>query len=48
LPLHKLRCKKTELDSVDDFVGVDVGKGQHHAIAPDKTEKRLLKALVHG
>lgn len=33
-------------DSVDVFVGVDVGKGEHHAVALDKTGKRLFdKAL---
>jgi transposase len=33
-------------DSVDVFVGVDVGKGEHHAMALDKTGKRLFdKAL---
>ena len=33
-------------DRVDVFVGVDVGKGEHHAVALDKTGKRLFdKAL---
>jgi transposase len=33
-------------DSVDVFVGVDVGKGQHHAVALDRNGKRLFnKAL---
>jgi hypothetical protein len=33
-------------DSVDVFVGVDVGKGHHHAVALDRTGKRLYnKAL---
>jgi transposase len=33
-------------DSVDVFVGVDVGKGEHHAVALDKTGTRLFdKAL---
>ncbi|VBR62566.1 transposase [Burkholderia pseudomallei] len=33
-------------DSVDVFVGVDVGKGQHHAVALDRNGKRLYnKAL---
>jgi len=33
-------------DNVDVFVGVDVGKGEHHAVALDKTGKRLFdKAL---
>src|SRR5260370_2716082 len=32
--------------SVDVFVGVDVGKGHHHAVALDRTGKRLYnKAL---
>ena len=31
---------------VDVFVGLDVGKGEHHAVAFDRTGKRLLdKAL---
>jgi hypothetical protein len=29
-------------DSLDVFVGVDVGKGEHHAVALDKTGKRPL------
>ena len=33
-------------DDVDVFVGVDVGKGEHHAVALDKSGKRLFdKAL---
>ncbi|TDG24604.1 IS110 family transposase [Paraburkholderia silviterrae] len=33
-------------DAVDVFVGVDVGKGQHHAVALDRNGKRLYnKAL---
>lgn len=33
-------------NSVDVFIGVDVGKGQHHAVALDRTGKRLYnKAL---
>lgn len=33
-------------EDVDVFVGLDVGKGEHHAVALDKTGKRLLdKAL---
>lgn len=33
-------------DTVDVFIGVDVGKGQHHAVALDRTGKRLYnKAL---
>ncbi len=33
-------------DDVDVFVGVDVGKGEHHAVALDKTGRRLFdKAL---
>ncbi|MBN3837783.1 IS110 family transposase, partial [Burkholderia sp. Ac-20344] len=27
--------------AVDVFVGVDVGKGQHHAVALDRNGKRL-------
>lgn len=33
-------------DSVDVFIGVDVGKGEHHAVAIDRAGKRLFdKAL---
>lgn len=33
-------------DEVDVFVGLDVGKGEHHAIALDRAGKRLFdKAL---
>ena len=33
-------------EDVDVFIGLDVGKGEHHAVALDKTGKRLLdKAL---
>ncbi|MBG6215080.1 hypothetical protein RCH23_002967 [Cryobacterium sp. CAN_C3] len=33
-------------DSVDVFVGVDVGKGEHHAVAQDRAGKVLVdKAL---
>ncbi|WP_244104217.1 IS110 family transposase, partial [Burkholderia vietnamiensis] len=33
-------------DAVDVFVGVDVGKGHHHAVALDRNGKRLYnKAL---
>ena len=33
-------------NSIDVFVGVDVGKGQHHAVALDRSGKRLYnKAL---
>ena len=33
-------------DSVDVFIGVDVGKGEHHAVALDRAGKRLFdKAL---
>ena len=33
-------------DSVDVFIGVDVGKSEHHAVALDRTGKRLYdKAL---
>ncbi|TPA04501.1 IS110 family transposase [Burkholderia pseudomallei] len=36
----------TQHDAVDVFVGVDVGKGQHHAVALDRNGKRLYnKAL---
>ncbi|MDB0544185.1 IS110 family transposase [Ralstonia solanacearum] len=45
-------------NSIDVFVGVDVGKGQHHAVALDRNGKRLnnkarpnnevkLRALIH-
>ena len=29
-------------DEVDVFVGLDVGKGEHHAVALDRTGKRLF------
>lgn len=33
-------------NSIDVFVGVDVGKGQHHAVVLDRSGKRLYnKAL---
>jgi len=33
-------------DGIDVFIGVDVGKGEHHAVAIDRTGKRLFdKAL---
>ena len=33
-------------DSVDVFIGVDVGKGEHHAVALDRAGKQLFdKAL---
>ena len=46
-------------DSVDVFIGVDVGKGEHHAVAIDRTGKKLfdkalpndeskLRALIDG
>lgn len=46
-------------DSVDVFIGVDVGKGEHHAVAIDRAGKRLfdkalpndegkLRALIEG
>lgn len=36
----------TGYDSVDVFIGVDVGKGEHHAVALDRAGKRLFdKAL---
>lgn len=28
-------------DAIDVFVGVDIGKGQHHAVALDRNGKRL-------
>ena len=28
-------------DQVDVFVGLDVGKGEHHAVALDRTGKKL-------
>ena len=36
-------------ETIDVFVGVDVGKGQHHAVALDRAGKRLLdRALPNG
>lgn len=46
-------------DSVDVFIGVDVGKGEHHAVALDRAGKRVfdkalpndehrLRELIHG
>ena len=35
-----------EHDSVDVFVGVDVGKGAHHAVALDRKGKRLLDTAL--
>ncbi|PPI42446.1 IS110 family transposase, partial [Rathayibacter iranicus] len=36
----------TGYDGVDVFIGVDVGKGEHHAVAVDRAGKRLFdKAL---
>jgi len=33
-------------ENVDVFVGLDVGEGEHHAVTPGRTGKRLLdKAL---
>lgn len=32
-------------DNADVFVGLDVGKTEHHAVALDQTGRRLL---VHG
>ncbi|WP_188811694.1 IS110 family transposase, partial [Pseudarthrobacter polychromogenes] len=29
-------------DDVEVFIGVDVGKGEHHAVALDRAGKRLL------
>lgn len=29
-------------DAVDVFIGVDVGKGEHHAVALDRSGKRLF------
>ncbi|OYQ09220.1 IS110 family transposase [Ralstonia solanacearum K60] len=38
--------KPLQHNSIDVFVGVDVGKGQHHAVALDRSGKRLYnKAL---
>ena len=35
-------------DDVDVFVGVDVGKGEHHAVALDRAGKRLFdRALAN-
>src|SRR5439155_17543662 len=33
-------------DSVQVFVGVDVGKGAHHAVALDRKGKRLLDSAL--
>jgi len=33
-------------DSVEVFVGVDVGKGAHHAVALDRKGKRLLDSAL--
>ncbi|MET5020316.1 IS110 family transposase, partial [Burkholderia pseudomallei] len=33
-------------DSVDVFVGVDVGKAQHHAVALDRNGKRLYNKAM--
>jgi hypothetical protein len=43
LNLHKhfAMQENQQHDSVDLFVGVDVGKGHHHAVALDRTGKRL-------
>ena len=36
-------------ETIDVFIGVDVGKGQHHAVALDRAGKRLLdRALPNG
>ncbi|MBB5510871.1 Ethanolamine utilization protein EutJ (predicted chaperonin) [Paraburkholderia sp. JPY681] len=47
LNLQNNRCKKTNnIAPSDVFVGVDVGKGHHHAVALDRNGKRLYnKAL---
>ena len=29
-------------DGIDVFIGVDVGKGEHHAVAVDRSGKRLF------
>jgi Transposase len=33
-------------ESVEVFVGVDVGKGTHHAVALDRKGKRLLDSAL--
>ena len=33
-------------DSVQVFVGVDAGKGTHHAVALDRKGKRLLDSVL--
>jgi imidazoleglycerol phosphate dehydratase HisB len=33
-------------DSVEDFVGVNVGNGTHHAVALDRKGKRLLDSAL--
>ncbi len=35
-----------QLSSVDVFVGVDVGKGHHHAVPLDRRGKRLYNKLL--
>jgi hypothetical protein len=47
LRFHRQGPASLQHDSIDDvFVGVDVGKGQHHAVALDRNGKRLFnKAL---
>jgi transposase len=35
-------------DSVDVFVGVDVGKGEHHAVAVNRTGKVLFDKSLHN
>lgn len=32
-------------DQVDVFVGLDVGKGEHHAVALDRSGKRLFNKV---
>jgi len=33
-------------DSVDVFIGVDVGKGEHHAVALDRSGKQLFDKVL--
>ena len=33
-------------DSVDVFIGVDVGKSEHHAVALDRSGKRLYDKVL--
>lgn len=35
-------------DAVDVFIGVDVGKGEHHAVALSRVGKRLFDKALEG